>query len=263
MALNCPNCGASIPALDINIHEMAAVCAACGHVFYFKGELPTRKAKPRKVKHPQQVRIKENDEQLDLSFGSVNWKQPNPLLIMLSIFAVVFSLVYVAGINDPTVETEGLFFLTLLVSSLWYVVATMLALRTRISMGTDALIRSIRSPFLLSLSLDEKTLQWDDISQVFCEETEQSKQAESLDRYYHVYLLFADGRRSVFLRSIPQDYAFYVAQLIEERLQPGEDAVILTGNEFEDDSEQSEDNPQQLSELLAQADESENARQQL
>jgi uncharacterized Zn finger protein len=36
MGLKCPVCGAAIPAENINIQEMVALCDQCGHVFSFK-----------------------------------------------------------------------------------------------------------------------------------------------------------------------------------------------------------------------------------
>ena len=61
MQVNCPNCGEKVPAENINIQKMTAVCPACDTVFSFDLPEAETKAKRRKVKQPSKLMIQDND----------------------------------------------------------------------------------------------------------------------------------------------------------------------------------------------------------
>src|SRR5262245_42819467 len=61
MQLICPNCGEPIPASNINIQKLAAVCPACDSVFSFDPEPAPPKIKRQKVKQPQHLELHDAD----------------------------------------------------------------------------------------------------------------------------------------------------------------------------------------------------------
>ena len=66
MQVNCPNCGEKLPAENINIQKMTAVCPACDTVFSF--DLPADKAKRRKVKQPAKLNLRDDNDRLQMEF---------------------------------------------------------------------------------------------------------------------------------------------------------------------------------------------------
>ncbi len=89
MQLKCPNCSAPILAENINIQEMVAVCSECDHVFEFSRSAVARKAKRRKLKPPNRVRVYEDDERLELSYWLVFGPGPK-FAMVISLIALVF-----------------------------------------------------------------------------------------------------------------------------------------------------------------------------
>ena len=71
--LNCPNCGASVPAENINIQDTLAVCSTCDRVFDFGSKFTPKKRKPRKIKPPETVELIEQDERYEIQY---RWYTP-------------------------------------------------------------------------------------------------------------------------------------------------------------------------------------------
>lgn len=72
MRLTCPNCDTTIPAANINVQTMVAVCPTCDTVFSFQAPgtaAPPSKSKRLRVRIPPHVSINQDGDQLDLHYG--------------------------------------------------------------------------------------------------------------------------------------------------------------------------------------------------
>lgn len=57
MKVHCSECGAPIPASDINLDRMIAKCTSCDAVFSIEAAIEARKSQPKKVPLPEGVRV--------------------------------------------------------------------------------------------------------------------------------------------------------------------------------------------------------------
>ena len=85
MALQCPICGSTIPAENINMQKTLALCSPCNHIFDFSENALTRKKKRRDVRPPERLHIVEDDDQLELSHRFVLGPGPKFGFLMFSI----------------------------------------------------------------------------------------------------------------------------------------------------------------------------------
>ena len=212
MELTCKNCRASITAENINIHEMVAVCHRCNHVFDFSEDVLTRKAKQRKVKQPENLRIRDNGDWVELSYSRVLSKEDTVGLMVsvLILGVVVFSFLAASSDDAPAMV---LAILGSIGTGAAYTLVVFLGNTTRLIIDNKSLmVRFTPLPFP---GYDEKTLPHDQILSVFCEETADSRESGSLQHYYHIWVELADNSRAILLKGLPQDYAFYIAQALK------------------------------------------------
>jgi hypothetical protein len=240
MELKCRNCGALIPAENINIQELLAVCSRCNHVFEFNRSAVARKPKPHKLKPPARLRVYEDDDRLELSYRLVLGPGPRFGLIMSTIGAVALPLIIIGAARDGAPALILLFF-GLLAFVMWYLIAAFLTTTTRISADENQLeIQSGPLPFPAS---DDKSLRIHDVKRVFFEQTLEAWPPGMPT--HHVYAELQDGSRVTLVTSLPYDHAHYIARVLEEFLHPvgaddldvsEEDDVIESAYESLDDS---------------------------
>ncbi len=255
MQLKCRNCGAIISAENINIQQMAAVCSECNHVFSFADDLTARKAKSLKVKRPKRIHVQESTRQLELSYNRVlnqdDAKGVIPLFIVLCLTSFFFILATV------TRALPLIFVFAVLVSVFAYILAETFLNRTRVAVG-DETITTWREPLPFPMPGTEfpfqtKMLNRHEAVRVFAEETVESREKGEINRYYHVCIELHDGNRAILLKSLPHDYAFYIAQRLDAYLQADADEAAEA---LSDDVERTDD--EQAAHLLA-TEESETA----
>jgi hypothetical protein len=240
MALNCPNCGAEIPTANINIQKTLALCDRCGHVFDFGDSIPARKAKQRKVRQPERLAVREEEHRLELAYQRVFDFNEKFGLGVLSLLTIVLAFFSVMAARDPTAPPAVPVLFAALALTFAYIAAMSLFNTTRIVVDEEAVMVD-RGPLRFPIN-DNKTVDLDEVTDVFCEETETSKSRATLDRYYRVCVRFADGNRVALLKSLPEDYAFYIAQSLVECLPPSDEApLVAPGDEFYGDDAQEEE----------------------
>ena len=93
MELKCPNCGETIPAENINIQEMVALCGECHHVFEFTRGTVARKAKRHAPPRPERVQVCADDDCLELSYRLVFGPGAKFGLAMATLAATVFTII--------------------------------------------------------------------------------------------------------------------------------------------------------------------------
>jgi hypothetical protein len=226
MELKCRNCGALIPAENINIQELLAVCSQCNHVFEFSRSAVARKPKPHKLKLPERLRVDEDDDQLALSYRLALSPGAKFGLIMLTIGAVALPLLLVAAARDGAPVLFLLLF-GLLAFVVWYLIAVFLTTTTQITVDENQLeIQSGPLPFPIS---DDKSLRVRDVKRVYFEQTLEAWPPGMPT--HHVYAELRDGSRVTLVTSLPYDHAHYIARVLEEFLHPGDADDLEAGEE--------------------------------
>jgi hypothetical protein len=261
MELKCTNCGEHISAENINIQKTLAVCDKCDHVFNFGDSVTARKAKQQKARKPENLHAQEDDDRLELSYQQLV-SDPNEKigLAIVSVLAIILTLISIAALSDNTAPLLVRMIFSVIASVFWYIAAVTITMKTRINIDREKIaIKSGPLPFPIN---DNKTIDYDDVSEVFCEETEDSKKRAAFDRYHRVCMRFNDGNRVALIKSLPQDFAFYIAQSIESYLPQEEVSdLVMPGNEFHDDSTQDEDDLQ-IAQILSADEEAQDSAAQ-
>ncbi len=214
MQVTCPNCGAKVTADHINIHQMTAVCANCDTIFPFN--LPTAKAKRRKVKQPAQL-ILRDDDTLEIDFRTNFRLDRNETVIASTIGGLSFLLISILLLNDgdsPAILTGAFFAVAL---TLFYIVALTIINKTHLKMDEDA-ITLTRGPLPNPLNqVNEISLAG--VTNIKYEETALSKKEAFDTPRYQVWAETEDGSRRIIITNIIEEYAVYIAQRLDERLQ--------------------------------------------
>ncbi|MCA0454581.1 MAG: hypothetical protein LCI00_11475 [Chloroflexi bacterium] len=216
MQVTCPNCGARVTASNINIQNMTAVCAACDTVFPFN--LPAAKVKRRKSKQPANLAIRDDDT-LEIEFRTNFRLDKNEALIasLLTGFGLMMTVVTMLlfGDGDSPLILTGSFFVVALM--LFYSVALIVLNKTHIKMDEES-IAVKRRPLPNPLSQGHE-FSLAGVTAIRYEETAVSKREAYDTPRYIVWAETEDGSRRVIVNDVIEDYAVYIAQRLDERLQ--------------------------------------------
>jgi len=216
MQITCPECGETVPADHINIQEMAAVCPACHTVFSFN--VPSEKIKRRKVKQPRHMDVRES-EALDLYFRTNFRLDRSEAFISSAISSLaltVLTVLQIIGVfasDVPPVLPLG-FALATLASFYW--MALLVYNKTHVAMDADS-IRVSREP-LPSLLVQAHEINLSGVVAIRCTETVASKQEGYDTPRYRVWAEMADGAHKTIVNDVTDDYGYFIAQRLEERL---------------------------------------------
>lgn len=224
MQLVCPACGSQVPTEHINIHKMAAACPVCNTVFQF--DTPEVKPKRRKVKQPNKLILRDTDEKLHMEFRT-NFRLDRNQAFRVSLFAGVGLTILMIIQLGQYLAGEGVLFLLLLLPLVailhFYRLSLLVYNRTHIDMDEKDITVS-RQP-LPSLSPATK-INLSGVVAFHSEETATSiKEAYDTPRY-RVMAEYADGSRRIIVNDMVEDYGYFIAQRLEERLELDEPVVV-------------------------------------
>ncbi|MCA9915199.1 MAG: hypothetical protein KC496_17715 [Anaerolineae bacterium] len=218
MQLTCPNCGETVPAEHINIQQMVAVCPSCDSVFSFTApDEPGEKTKRRKVKQPDDLTLYDG-ERLELAFRT-NWRMDQDESFMgAAILGGVFSLIAFIMLGG-TLQGEIPFFLPLfmgiIATSADYAIALRLFNQTHITMDSEEIsisrrpLPGLRAPQHVSLS---------GVIAIHAEETLASRENHYDTPRFRVWAETVDGTQRTIATDLVEEYAYFVAQRLQERL---------------------------------------------
>src|SRR5690606_17043860 len=177
--LTCPHCNTAIPANNINVQEMTAVCPSCNAVFRFNApDVEAAKIKRRKVKRPDHLTVQENDDHLEMAFRTNFRLDQNGDFISIALLTVMFAALTVYLMLSVDRIAGGAFYPASLAITLFltYGLGLMVYNRTHIK-ADDTDVRVSRGP-LPNLFATERKIYTDEIVKVRCEETEISKKEQ-------------------------------------------------------------------------------------
>ncbi len=215
MQVTCPNCGEKVTADNINIQKMTAVCAACDTVFSF--DLPEiQKAKRRKVKQPAKF-ILRDDETLQMEFRTNFRLDRNGEFLSSGMagFAMTLVTLLLLGSGDaPLILTLTFLGIAL---SMFYRLALTVVNKTHIEMDEDT-IKVTRVPIPNPLNQGYE-VSLAGVTAIKYEETALSKKEAYDTPRYLVWAETTDGVRRTIVNDVTEDYAVFITQRLEERLQ--------------------------------------------
>ena len=141
MMLKCPYCGATVATEQINMQRLAALCQDCGQVFDFSENIPSRKAKPRKIHRPDRLRLlQDDDNRLEMAYRWVFSPGDKVGLAVSTFISLVLSAVFIAALSDPTAPTGIPVLFGVVMTAFWYMMAVFLSTTTRVLVAEDTLV---------------------------------------------------------------------------------------------------------------------------
>lgn len=221
MQVICPNCGEKVTADHINIQKMTAVCGSCDTVFLIEAPVPKTKAKRRNIKQPKNLMLRDADT-LRMEFRTNFRLEQNESFMPVALMGTILTIVgfILLGEEDGVPLLLPIAFLGAAIG-LWYFAALTAVNKTHIEMDDDT-IRVMRKPLPNPLS-QANEVSLTDVEAIRCEETEISKKEEYDTPRYRVWAETEDGTRRTIVNDLTEDYAVYVAQRLNERLQANDD----------------------------------------
>ncbi len=223
MRLTCPQCDALVTADHINIQQMVAACPSCSNVFQFT--VPEPKSKRRKMRQPRSLQLYE-DEDLHLAYRTnfrldkdENFFSSVILSTVFTLLALVMSGGYLAG--EIPVSLPFIFGLVAL--PMYYWLGLIVFNKTHIYMNSTS-IEVSRKP-LPSIG-QTREIDLSALTSVSAEETKASKQKEYDTPRYHVWANMPDNTSKIIVADVTEDYAYFIAQKLNDKLQQGMDVNI-------------------------------------
>lgn len=216
MHLVCPECGETIPANNINVQKLIAVCPACAAVFPF--DLPHDHPKRRKVKPPQDMRIDEDDDRLHLVFHtgtSLEQNQTTAALFLMTLLAALLTVLLGMSYGTALTGTGGLLlvlgagFFTL---SFAYGVLLGLLNRTHVDVTRET-IHVAHRPF--PALHQHESVAVSDVQRIVCERI---VTVTPDTPKYRVQAELTDGSPHMIVNGVTERYAYFVAQCIQQHL---------------------------------------------
>ena len=218
MKVTCRNCGAEIPAANINIQEMVALCDNCNNIFALDRKGLARKRKRMIPERPARVRLHsdDGDDYLELSYRMALSTGTRFGLMMALVGVVVLPLMIVGMLNEgaPGVVIG-------IMGAMWlavhYGLAAIVTTTTRVTVDDEALEVAV-GPLPLPVS-DKKRLNTREISRVYADRAVEAFSSGMSTN--NVYAEMIDGSRAPIVTSLPYEYAHYLAVLLNDYLNSG------------------------------------------
>lgn len=239
MHLNCPNCGAQITAENINVQQLVAVCAACDTVFPFKAptDADDDKIKRRKVKQPRYMQVYE-DDQLHLAFRTNFRLDKSEAFTTSAILSTVFTLMTILMTFLAFTE-DAPFILPLIFGSValgaLYRLALVVYNRTHIDMDDDTITVS-RKP-LPAFIIQPQEVSLAGVTAITYEETPASQKEGYDTPRFRVWAERMDGSRRMIVNDVIEDYAIFITQCLDERLNRATEVEVSRLEDREPDSQ--------------------------
>lgn len=228
MQLTCPHCGEPILAENINIQRMVAVCSACHHVFQFDPAASTAKLKQRKVKPPVDTSVIETDSgEASIAFRTNFLLERNEAFILSVLISGISTFVTLVLATSAATRAPVLpFSFGLFTLMMYYIVALQVFNRTHIEID-DEQIKISRQP-LPNIFSAPNTIDLAGVELVRYEETAASRKEGYDTPRYNVWAETVDGQRKLVVGDVISEYAIFVSQWLNERLnsEPDVDNLI-------------------------------------
>ena len=220
MQLKCPNCGQVIPARQINVQKLIAVCDHCDAVFNVDaGALPTPGRKRRKVPQPERFQVVEEDGRLEMRYffrEHLGWLE----YVVGGLFAVL-ALGGVVGLGALLASGTLLLMLPVLagIVVLVYLLASIFVNEGELIL--DEMTLAYREGPLFMFA--DKAIDRSEVVRVYATPAKLSD--NPLDDYYNIMVQLPDNTEKTLVQYARRDIAAYMVQMVEEYLSADADAL--------------------------------------
>jgi hypothetical protein len=213
MQLNCPQCGTAIPATQINVQKLVAICPACDHLFSF--DPPNNaKTKRRKVKKPEAFQIEESARGLHMAYRT-NFRLDRDITFNNSlVLGLMFSFAAILMVSAGELLVSAGF--TVWAAFSFYALALRVYNKTHIDMHSDT-ITVTRQPIANPIDRPD-TIDLSGVEAFTCEETPISIRESYDTRRYRVLAQRTDGTTQIIVNDLVGDYGYFIAQQLREQL---------------------------------------------
>lgn len=210
MKLLCKNCGAPVPARNVNVQTMTAVCENCDSVFTFEASELIEAGKRRKIERPASFDVQENADGLRIH---INWRRNlGPLeKVVGAVFAIMGSLLTLVTLSIfsdllntwQTGEFVAGSILGIIALGLWYLVLMFLVNHSEIRVEND------------TLSTRHYPLYWPGLT-IAAENIEriETEPIENMANYHYLRVVEPNGTRHTI-----DNYQVAHAQYLKHRLE--------------------------------------------
>lgn len=223
--LVCPQCGTTIPAEHINIHDLVAVCPNCSTVFNFSStNQALEKAKHKHLTMPKRISVVEED---DRTIIAISWRKWGMLFVLLP-FTVFWNGIMLIGIITALVRGQiGVIFpFSLHIAGglfLLHQTLSQLLNRTEILLDGHAVDISTRPiPPRRYNRLDYDLI----VGLYYKQKILTRRNGWQLRNYYtdnhndfELYAVLTDGSDYLLMQSDDEQIAYYVGQRIKDAVQ--------------------------------------------
>ena len=241
MKLICPNCGDPIPAGNINMQHLSAVCPTCDTIFQFQPPTMTTKNKRRKVKQPQKISLQETDGHLNIAFRTNFRLDKSEAFTLSAMFSVIFTFVTMILFSQYLASQRNILIpsiMSLLTLVMYYSLALVTYNKTHINVS-DEKIEVSRKP-ILNFLVSPQTIGLSGVDVIQYDETAISKKEGYDTPRYTVWAETVDGSRKMIVTDVIEEYAVFISQRLNEFLDmdSNQDVDHLLDGESEGDDYQ-------------------------
>lgn len=229
MQIKCRNCDEMIPAENINIQEMLALCPACSHVFPLDKGVFARKAKAHKVKRPEGIQVEESSEQLTIAYRRLYGPGTRMVWAIVTLLALFYTAIMIGARADGAPRGAVLFIGALAVVC-WYLFAVFATTKMTITLD-DHDLAVTRGPLPVPFR-ENNVLDVADINRITIQQGNESRFPATF-----VAAEFHDGTRTNVVRSLPHEAARYVAHVLDNYLHETGDDLSYELDELDADAD--------------------------
>lgn len=217
--VHCPNCGAVLPAKNINIQTMMAVCAVCNTVFQFDADTLV-KTKRQKLKAPDNIQVSEQDDRLEVSYHYRDHLGTIEIISIIACGVVMLMSLIGTALLLPRLPLVGLALLAVPLFTLYLMLA---AIFNEVRVVIDA--QQVRCRERPLYSFYNRTFERDTVVRAYSR-ADTAHGEHSINRQ-HVMLLLHDGQEKRLVQYTQPYLAAYIVQLLNTVLLEEDDADAL------------------------------------
>jgi hypothetical protein len=220
MQLNCQQCGAVIPAENINLDRMIAKCSSCNAVFSFDDQFGSPEKAKRKPKLKYDVPLPDRFTMQDNGFDlTITRRWLGPMAFFLTFFTFFWDGIvsfFVCGILSTGNVAMLLFISIHLLVGIWlaYYTACLYVNKTTITVTSLSLeVKHGPLPYPGNKNLSSESLK-----QIYCKQRISSGRSTTVN--YEVHAINSDDKDVTLLNGLDQsEQALYIEQEIERFLK--------------------------------------------
>ena len=219
MQIVCESCGAVVPADNLNLERMVAMCVACDAVFAFQVDAAPRRRE--NIARPEKLQVERRGDE---TVVRRSWRSPLAGAFLLLFAAMWNGIVWTGYVM--TGDDQSMIFRWFLIpfqligfGVAYFALAVFVNTTTLTVSRRRLVVRHGPLPFPGNVDMDPG-----DIEQVFVDEQlnvhrHENSSSSSVSRSYRLQARLKDGTKKTLIRALPDaDEALWLEQLLKDEL---------------------------------------------